>query len=340
MNVTKLLLQLALMASVASPALAKVIVVTTLPDYAWAARAVAGDLATVEAVLPPDQDAHTLAPRPSYAVKVGRADLFVVTGLDLETWVPALLRKAGNSRVRPGAVGYVSASEGANLLGVPASADRSQGDVHVYGNPHIHTSPVNMRVVVRNIATGLARVDSTNREAYTRAAERVVADLDARIFGPELTKALGGDLAARLAARGKLFDLLDTREYQGRPMSALLGGWMRRLAKARGARIATYHKNWVYLAQTFGLQVAVVAEPKPGVPPTAGHIASMLATVRQQNVKILLAARHYPPGRVRAVADKTGLEPVSVPFHVGSDGTKTYPDLVERWVRALERTLR
>jgi len=291
-------------------------------------------------ILPPDQDAHTLAPRPSYAVKVGRADLFVVTGLDLETWVPALLRKAGNSRVRPGAPGYVNASQGVHLLGIPASVDRSRGDVHVYGNPHIHTSPVNMRVVVRNIATALTRVDPAHRDTYTRAAERVVADLDARTFGPELVAALGGDLAARLAAKGKLFQLLEKRQYQGRPMSALLGGWLGRLVKARGAPIATYHKNWTYLIQLAGLRLAAVAEPKPGVPPTAAHVASMLTTVKQQNVRLLLAARHYPPSRVRAVADKAGLEPTMVPFHVGSDGTKTYPDLVERWVRALERSVR
>jgi zinc/manganese transport system substrate-binding protein len=276
----------------------------------------------------------------AHAVKVGRADLFVVTGLDLETWVPALLRKAGNSRVRPGAVGYVRAAENIQLLDVPSSGDRSQGDAHLFGNPHIHASVLDMRVVIRNIAAGLVRVDPENRDAYTKAAEAVVADLDSRMFGPRLTKALGGDLAARLAARGKLLDLLNTREFEGRPMSALLGGWMARLAKARGARIAIYHKNWAYLAQAFGIRVAVVAEPKPGVPPTASHIVSMLDTVKQEDVKGLLAAGHYSPRRVRAVAEKVGLEPVSVPFHVGSDGTKTYPDLVERWVRALERTVR
>ncbi len=334
MNATRILI--ALVACAPALSFAEVTVVTTLPEYAWAARAVAGDLATVESILPPEQDAHTLAPRPSYAVKVGRADLFVATGLDLETWVPALLRKAGNASVMPGASGYVRATDGVLLLDVPASADRAHGDVHVYGNPHIHTSPLNMRQVARNIADGLVRIDPTHRETYLKNAEALVADLDARTFGRALVQALGGDLAARLAAEGKLFDLLESRTFRGAPMTALLGGWLGRLSKVRGAPITTYHKNWAYLLRLTGIRLVAVAEPRPGVPPSPGDIARMVGAVEQHGVKTMLAARHYPPDRVRVISKKAGVAPARVPFHVGSEGTRTYPDLVERWVRALE----
>ncbi len=315
---------------------AKVRVVTTLSDYAWAARAVAGDHATVESLLPPNQDAHTLAPRPSYAVKVGRADLFVATGLDLEIWVPALLRRAGNARVRPGTPGYVNASEGVPMMDIPLSADRSQGDIHVHGNPHIHTSPVNMRFVIRNIAAGMIRVDPTNADAYTNASERVIADLDKRIFGADLVAAMGGDLTARLAARGRLFELLDSREYDGRPMKALIGGWLGRLQNVRGVSVATYHQNWAYLLRLSGLRLAAVAEPKPGIPPSPRHIATMVSTASKHNVKVLLAARYYPPDRVQTVSEKINVRAVRLPFHTGSDNTQTYLDLVEHWVKALE----
>ena len=318
-------------------ATARLRVVTTTSDYAWAARVVAGDHATVEAILPPDQDAHTLAPRPSYAVKVGRADLFVVNGLDLETWAPVLVAKSGNSRVAEGAPGWVRAADGVHLLGVPASLDRALGDVHAFGNPHIHTSVVNMRVVLRNIAAALARVDPENAAAYTKAATEAIADLDRRTFGPELTRAIGGDLAAQLASKGKLFAFLKDEVHEGRPLEDLLGGWLLRLQRVRDAPIATYHQNWDYLAQLAGIRVVAIAEPRPGIPPTATHVAQMARDVQRTGARILLAARHYPRSRVEAVAEKAGLTPVIVPFHVGSDGTTTYPELVERWVQALER---
>jgi len=335
-NKTGLLILVLLMPSLST---ARVQVVTTLTDYAWAARAIAGDLAEVSSILPPEQDAHTLAPRPSYALKLSRADLFVATGLDLEIWVPALLRRAGNASVRPGAPGYVRAADGVPMLNVPTSADRSGGDVHVQGNPHIHTSPVNMRFVLRNISAGLGRVDPTNAGTYTASAERVIKDLDERLFGPELVAAMGGDLAARLAARGRLFDLLKEREWEGRPMSALLGGWLGRLQKAQGAPVASYHLNWAYLIRLTGLRLVTVAEPKPGLPPTPGHVARMLQTVQQESVKVLLAARHFPPDSVAAVCEKTGLTALRLPFHTGSEGVSSYPALVERWVQVLEQTL-
>lgn len=340
MNATKTgsgMLMLVLAVLVSAPAGARLSVVTSLPEYAWAARAIGGDHVQVEALLPPDQDAHTLTPRPSYAVKVGRADLFVATGLDLETWVPALLRKAGNRRVRPGAPGYVKAAEGVHLLDTPRSADRSQGDVHVYGNPHIHTSPVNMRVVVRNIAAGLSRVDPERAAAYAKASARVVLDLDERLFGAELVRLLGGDLAAKLASKGKLIDFLTQRKYRGKPLIAFLGGWMGGLRAVRGRTIVTYHANWAYLARLFGVDIGGVAEAKPGIPPSATHVASLVAAVQKRGVLVLLAARHYPAGRVHAVAKKAGVAPVTVPFHVGSGGTTTYPELVDRWVAALRR---
>ncbi|MDH3424555.1 MAG: metal ABC transporter substrate-binding protein, partial [Gemmatimonadota bacterium] len=139
-------------------ATAPVRVVTTLPVYAAIAHAIGGDEVEVVSIAAPSEDSHFVRPKPSYALELRRADLFVTTGLDLELWVPALLDKAGNADVLEGRPGYVSAHTGIRLLDIPAAADRSQGDVHIYGNPHLHTDPLRALQVARSITTGLKRV--------------------------------------------------------------------------------------------------------------------------------------------------------------------------------------
>ncbi len=326
-------LLLPLLVLVASPAqAAKVNVVVTLSDYGWAARAVGGDAARVSVVCPPDQDAHFLAPRPSYARLVAEADLFVATGLDLEVWAPVLLQKAANAKVMPGAAGYVRAAESVHLLDVPAVVDRSQGDVHAQGNPHLHTSPVNMRRVLRNIAAGLSRVDPARATEYAARAKAAVADLDARVFGAELVRLVGGDTLAALAEKGRLHGFLAEKRYKDAPLTDRLGGWLGAGRTLRDAPLVTWHPNWTYLRHLLGLRLVGTVEPKPGVQPTPGHVRTLTAAARTSGAKRLLAASHFPAGRVREIAGRLGLEPSSVPFHTGDAG---YPALVDAWLAAL-----
>jgi len=149
---------------------AQIQVVTSLTTYAAIAREVAGPHAVVTSIANGSEDPHFVQPKPSFVVLLSKADLFVTTGLDLELWVPALLDKANNRKVREGSPGYVAAYAGIPLLDVPAVVSRSQGDIHVFGNPHIWTDPVNAAVIARNIATGLKRVDPANSTDYDRRA--------------------------------------------------------------------------------------------------------------------------------------------------------------------------
>src|SRR2546429_9772934 len=87
--------------------------------------------------------------------------------LDLELWVPALLDKANNTKVTEGGPGYVAAYAGIDLLDIPTSFSRAQGDIHVYGNPHIWTDPMNAVQIARNILTGLRRVSPENAEYFS-----------------------------------------------------------------------------------------------------------------------------------------------------------------------------
>src|SRR5947209_20515105 len=145
---------------------APVKVVTSLTTYAAIAREIVGDRGTVSSIAVGDENPHYVQPKPSFVPTLASADLFVTTGLDLELWVPALLDKANNPKVDEGGPGYVAAYAGIPLLDVPSSFSRAQGDIHVFGNPHIWTEPLNAVQVARNILTGLKRVEPANADFY------------------------------------------------------------------------------------------------------------------------------------------------------------------------------
>ena len=142
----------------------KLNVVTTLPDYKVFVQKIGGERVSTEAIVGGDQDAHFIRPKPSFVNMVRKADLLVSTGLDLELWLPTLVNKSGNTKVRSGQAGYVSVAQGITLLEIPKTMSRSEGGVHIYGNPHITCSPINMKKAMHNIATGLIKNDPDGKE--------------------------------------------------------------------------------------------------------------------------------------------------------------------------------
>lgn len=318
----------------APAASAKVKVVATLAEYGWAAQQLGGDLVDTTVLCPSGQDPHFLAPRPSYAVDIGSADLLISTGLDLELWLNALLDKAGNNKVQPGQPGFVRAADGVPLLEVPASADRSQGDVHVYGNPHLNTSPMNLRIIVHNIALGLARVDPAHTADYVAHEKRLVADLDERAFGKEIVGILGGDTLAKLTLKGKLWSFLADRDYKGTKLIDKLGGWYGRLRPLVGQSLVAYHRNWAYLARDLDLDVSTTVEVKPAVAPTASHVAEVLAAIERKHIKFVLATSYDNNEQIQTVARRANIGTVIVPLHCGPKG---YFALMDGWVDALAK---
>ncbi|MCP4656654.1 MAG: zinc ABC transporter substrate-binding protein, partial [bacterium] len=145
---------------------ATVHVVATLQDYAALAREVGGERVEVRAIVAGNSDSHFIKPKPSYALMLRDAELLIATGLDLELWLPVVLNKSGNRKIIEGSPGFVAAAHGIELLQKPVSLSRTAGDVHSYGNPHIHTSPINAKIIARNIATGLCKVDPEGCPAY------------------------------------------------------------------------------------------------------------------------------------------------------------------------------
>jgi len=142
-------------------------VVTTTTDLKSITELVGGNKVSVSSIATGYQNPHFVDPKPSYIISLSKADLFVTVGLDLEIgWSPQLLSSSRNTKIQKGAGGYVDASQGIGLLQVPSAANRAEGDIHIYGNPHYWLDPLNGKVIARNIATGLERVDPSNKSTY------------------------------------------------------------------------------------------------------------------------------------------------------------------------------
>lgn len=142
-------------------------IVTTTTDMKSIAEFIGGNKVSATSIATGYQNPHFVDPKPSYIISLTKADLFVTVGLDLETgWSPQLLTSSRNTKIQKGAAGYVDASVGVNLLQVPTSANRAEGDIHIYGNPHYWLDPLNGKIIARNIANGLERVDPSNRSFY------------------------------------------------------------------------------------------------------------------------------------------------------------------------------
>lgn len=315
---------------------ANLYVVTTLPDYAFFTEFLGADRVFVKAIVRGDQDAHFIRPKPSFATALRNADVLVATGLDLELWIQTVIDHSGNSRIRSGQTGYVATATGINLLEKPKTFSRAEGGVHIYGNPHITCSPINMKTVARNIATGLIKNDPAGKEIYLQNLKKLHRQIDERLFGAALVDMIGSDILCGLAEQDRLIPFLQEREFEGKPLIEYLDGWMKKMLPMRGVSIVTYHKNWVYFFKLFGLEEAGTVEPKPGIPPSPKHVTSLIKLMRERNIGIILAANYFDEQKIRTVANRTDAEAVIVPLYVGGVAEiNDYFELVDYWVDEL-----
>jgi zinc/manganese transport system substrate-binding protein len=157
-------------------------VVTTTTDMKSIAEMIGGNKVSVTSIATGYQNPHFVDPKPSYIINLANADLFVTVGLDLETgWSPQLLSSSRNSKIQKGAAGYVDASSGIGLLQVPSSANRAEGDIHIFGNPHYWLDPLNGKVIARNIANGLERIDASNKSFYEANLQAFFGKIDSKM---------------------------------------------------------------------------------------------------------------------------------------------------------------
>jgi zinc/manganese transport system substrate-binding protein len=177
---TLLLAGCALVASTAAHAALNVFACE--PEWAALAKEVGGEKLSITTAVTAQQDPHRIEARPSLIARVRSADMLVCTGAELEVgWLPLLLRSGGNSRIQPGQPGYFMASEFVNKLEVPQRLDRSEGDVHPYGNPHIQLDPHNLVRIARALGERLAQADGANAAYYQSRTAGFVARMEKAI---------------------------------------------------------------------------------------------------------------------------------------------------------------
>ena len=165
----RLFYKMCLLAFFAAPANAHAAlsVFACVPEWAALAREIGGNRVNVFAATNAMQDPHRIEARPSLIARVRGSDLVVCTGAELEVgWLPVLLQSAGNAKVQPGTPGYFLASEHARMIEVPTSVDRSLGDIHPGGNPHLHLDPRNVSRVGEALAARFAQLDPAGAGAY------------------------------------------------------------------------------------------------------------------------------------------------------------------------------
>jgi zinc/manganese transport system substrate-binding protein len=239
-----------------APARERIGVVATLPDLAALAAAVGGERVAVTALCAATQDPHYVDPRPDLMLRLNHADLLIVNGLELEVgWLPPLVAGARNPRVLPGAPGHFDASAHVRVLETAtAPVDRSMGDVHPGGNPHVTFDPRNAARIARALAARLTAIDPSGAETWRRNAERLGGELDA----------LAGEW---------------TRKFAALPPEK--------------RRVVQYHKSLTYLFDWLGIEQVATVEPKPGIPPDPGHVANVLGTMRATGARVVVQEVHY-----------------------------------------------
>jgi zinc/manganese transport system substrate-binding protein len=156
----------------ATPAHAALRVLACEPEWGALAQELGGALVEVSVATTALQDPHQIQAKPSLIAKARNADLLVCTGAELEVgWLPVLLQQSGNAKIQPGQPGNFAAADFVRKLDVPTQVDRSQGDVHAAGNPHIQTDPRNIALVATALTARLQQLDASNASAYADRAK-------------------------------------------------------------------------------------------------------------------------------------------------------------------------
>ena len=256
----------------------KLNVMTTTEDLASIAREVGGDRITVAAIAKGYQDPHFVEAKPSFILKLLKADLLIAVGRELESgWLPPLIQQSRNQKIQPGADGYLDASLQARILEIPkGQITRAMGDVHALGNPHYWLDPENGAVIARAIAAKLTRF-SPNDKAY----------FDQRL----------ADFTNRLTEAVKR--------------------WVAAMAPYKGLKVATYHRSFPNFTDRFGLEAMGYVEPRPGIPPSPGHTLELIQEMKRQNVKIILMEPYFDAKTPNAIARETGARVVVLSPSVG-----------------------
>jgi zinc/manganese transport system substrate-binding protein len=246
------------------------------PEWAALVSEIGGNQVDVASATTSMQDPHQIQARPSLIAKVRQADLLICSGAELEVgWLPVLMQKSGNPKIQAGSKGYFMASDDVELLDKPASADRSEGDIHMAGNPHVHTSPMNMLRVATALTARLSELSPENKALFENNHQHLVQS-----FNEAAVK------------------------------------WQPQMDLLKNKKIVVYHDYWVYLQKWLQLDKVGMLEPKPGLPPTSGHLSELVSQMATDKADVILYATYNDSKPAEWLSSKTGIPMAAVPATV------------------------
>jgi ABC-type Zn uptake system ZnuABC Zn-binding protein ZnuA len=279
-----------------SLATAQLRVVATTPDLAAVAKEIGGDRVNVVALAKPTEDPHFVDAKPSFIVTLNRADALIEGGAELELGWLPPLME--------------NARNGKIAAGAPGHIVASEG-IRLLEIP---TSFDRSKGDIHSLGNPHFMIDPVNVKTVARNIANHLASID-----PKSAAIYNANLA-------KFDSKLDARQAE----------WQKELAPYRGAKIVTYHRDFVYLAQRFGLNVVDELEPKPGIAPSPAHLAQVIGEMKTSNAKVILVQPFQNRKTAETVARQTGATVIDAPQQPGTKGnTATWFDNMDNLVRAI-----
>lgn len=278
---------------------AKLNVVTTTKDLRAITAEVGKDLISVESIAKGTQDPHYIEAKPSFMVKLSRADLLISIGLDLEIgWLPNIVQGARNPRINRGQKGFLEIGPLVEPLEVAkGNVTRAEGDVHPFGNPHVTLDPIRAGEIAVHIAERLGQLDPEHATQFQSNAKA---------------------FQSRMETKTKL--------------------WQARIEQSGVKKVISYHKTLTYFFDRFHIQNPAILEPKPGIPPTSGHIIEVIQLIKEQNVPLIMVENFFDPTVTNKIKQNVpSIRAATVPVAVdGAKGIETLDDLYESLVKTVE----
>ena len=270
-----------------APAMAQLKVVTSSTDLYDIATAVGGDRIKATHIEQGYQDPHFVEAKPSFILQLQKADVFAFVGMDLEVgWMGPLVDGARNPKIRPGGSGYVDVSKAITALDLP------QGKLdRSKGDVHPYGNPHYW-------------LDPDNGRKI------------ARMFKQKFTELDKGNAAVYEKNEAAFREKLNAAEKTWGPL----------VAQIKGKPVVAWHTSWRYFAEYNGMNIVAFMEPKPGVPPSASHLASVIAKVKETGAKAIVMEPFYDRKVGEMVAKQTGAKLLVLPTSVG--GVKDAKDYV------------
>lgn len=281
---------------ISAPVQAQLRVVATTPDLAAIAREMGGNLVTVTALAKPTEDPHFVDAKPSHVVTLNRAAALIEGGAELEMGWLPPLLE--NSR------------NARIAAGAPGRIVASQGVKML----EVPSSFDRSKGDVHSLGNPHFLIDPLNVRIIARNVSEKFARIDPK------------NAAAYRSNYSRFNARLDTK----------LAGWQAQLAPYRGAKIVTYHRDFVYLAARFGLQVVETLEPKPGIAPSPAHLASVIGAMRRANARVILVQPFQNRKTAETVARRTSAVVLDLAQQPGARrDTYSYFDTMDYMVSTL-----